>query len=535
MEPKFDITGTKLAEMAKSVPSPIGGVAANSGKYESSNPDSPYYTPRNPVSVISTARARSNLQSLEQTHNQDIQRLSVEENNKKINEDKFRKVAEANDRRNGGLSADELNVVGGTLDNYTFNNTSGLYIPKTTQSGQTVDHQQQLQDDIDKVFAQQEGLIDASTNAQMNSIRQTYSDLAKEQREANDVSQRNLLTYGARTGLSRYSGERFGQIQNATISEGIKTLGKLASDEYKLIAQAESARAGSKYTLFAKKRDELVQLRKERQKTLDEMQKDIQKKKDDAQKQKIQSSRDSAIANLVSQGITDPKQILNYLNYDDQGNLVGDITAKEIADALKNLAPEDNIDKLSGATRDFYILKGTNQLPSGISSLPENEQLFAYLAAEKRASSIPPKGSAGNKITLSEAKSQGLPISTVGMSEADIAESFLQSNPPAWFVEKMQAETNTRGDKATIPGAMSLAPNSQAMIDSWNNYRNVFNAGGKADKNSVNYTKAKQYFTSSYEGLSEEELDSLATQVETYVNGGKSYADAVEQTIKDIE
>lgn len=505
------------------------------------DPISPYSQSRigadstSPVSVISTAQAKSNLQGLEADHTLDMNRLTVEENNKKVNEDKFRQAAEANDRRNGGLSAEELSSLGGNMGDYTFSSSSGLYIPKATQVNQPKDASQLLQDEIDKVFSQQEGLIDASTNAQMSSIRQTYANLAKEQREANEASKKSFRSFGVRSGLSRYSGETAAGMENAIISSGLKSLSKIASEEFKTLAQAESARAQNKYTLFAKKRDELVALRKERQDKLDKIQEEIQKKKDEAQKIKIQASREGAIAGLVAQGITDPKQILQYVNYDDNGNLIGDITSKEIADTLKNLSPDSSIEKLSGSTRDFFILKGMGQLPADVAALPEDKQLFAYLAAEKRASSLPKTGSTGNKITFTEASSKGLPISTVGMTEDQLAESFMQPTPPPWFVEKMQAETNSKGDKATIPGKMSLANDSETIKSAWEDYRNVFNAGGKADKKSTNYEKASQYFGESYEGLTDDQIDQLATQVETYVNGGKSYADAIEQTIKDID
>ncbi len=58
-------------------------------------------------------------------------------------------------------------------------------------------------------------------------------------------------------------------------------------------------------------------------------------------KGKIQASRDSAISGLMKQGITDPKQMLDYLNFDDSGKQIGDFTASEIADTLKSFADLD--------------------------------------------------------------------------------------------------------------------------------------------------------------------------------------------------
>lgn len=48
-----------------------------------------------------------------------------------------------------------------------------------------------------------------------------------------------------------------------------------------------------------------------------------------------ETSRQGAIAGLIRQGITDPLQILDQINYDESGNLVGDVTLAEINDVIK--------------------------------------------------------------------------------------------------------------------------------------------------------------------------------------------------------
>jgi hypothetical protein len=164
---------------------------------------------------------------------------------------------------------------------------------------------------------------------------------------------------------------------------------------------------------------------------------------------------------LLSQGITDPSQMLNYLNFDEAGNQTGDFTADEIAKTLKAISPGDDLSKLSGTTRDFFILKGTGQLPSNISSLPEDQQMMAYLSMQKKSTASTAAGASKNKITLSEAKSKGLPLSTVGMSEEDIADSFQDSEPPYWFIEKLNSEKG-----------MTVLP--EIAKQTWEAYRSAF-------------------------------------------------------------
>ena len=53
-----------------------------------------------------------------------------------------------------------------------------------------------------------------------------------------------------------------------------------------------------------------------------------------ASDQAVQAKRDSAVANLVAQGVTDPTQLLETLNTDANGNITGDFTADEISKTL---------------------------------------------------------------------------------------------------------------------------------------------------------------------------------------------------------
>lgn len=48
----------------------------------------------------------------------------------------------------------------------------------------------------------------------------------------------------------------------------------------------------------------------------------------------ISKSRADAINSLIGQGVTDPNQLLNYLNYDESGKLTGDFTPEEVNNAL---------------------------------------------------------------------------------------------------------------------------------------------------------------------------------------------------------
>lgn len=429
-----------------SVPPPLkenvygGGAATKSGGYSSSDPASPYYTPRSPVSSLSTSQGKNIITDLQKGHATDMERLSVEASNRQVNTDNFKKSVEASDRRNGGLSAEEVSSLGGDLSTYTHNPTSGLYVPNSASS-QPVDDTQSIQKEIDTTFSKQEGLVDASSSALMNSIKQSYQKLTDKQKATNTATDRNIQSYGARSGVARYTPGQFSNIESAALKEEISKLDKIATTQNAKLASAEQALASKKYTLFAQERNDIAKLRTERMKSLDKIQTAIQKKQDIADKAQIKASREGAIAGIISQGITDPAKILESVNYDANGNLVGDVSLKEITDTLKGLSPTNNLKDLDTSTRTFFGLKGMGELPPEISNLPEDQQLMAWLNKNKKTTTQ--KGATGPKITFKEAKDNGFPISTVGMTEQEVVQNLNDTQPPKWFLEMLKNETGS--------------------------------------------------------------------------------------------
>ncbi len=429
-----------------------GGVFTRDGRIVSSDPASSYYPIRSSVSSLSTTQGKEEVQNLEKDHTRDLERLSVEQNNRATNQDNFKKSAEADDRRNGGLSAEEIASLGANLGDYKHNEASGLYVPNTA-GDKPVDDTQSLQNDIDSTFSKQEGLIDASSAALMNSIKQSYQKLTAKAKETNQSNNRGVQSYGARSGVARYTPGQFSKIEAAELKGEISKLDKLATEQNAKLAKAEQALSDKKYTLFAQQRNEITKLRNERMKSLEKIQTAIHKKQDEADKAQIKASREGAIAGVISQGITDPTQILGLINYDEKGNLIGDFSIKEITDTLKGLSPNGTLKDLDLNTRTFFTLKGMGELPPDIEALPEEQQLTAWLDRRKTE-----KTTADAKITFSEAKAQGLPVSTVGLSRKQVVDSLYNMEVPTWFKEKLKLEA----------GSVPLAP---VVNQIWDEFR----------------------------------------------------------------
>lgn len=382
---------------------------------------------------------------------------------------------------------------------------------------------------------------------QASSIHGQFDELRAATQKLGDETQRALTTLGMRGGApGRFTPERQLAIHADALSGANETIGELNRKEADAVTTARTAFQNNKFQQYNTQVNLLKGIRDSKAKALSDYSSTVAKVIKDVKETTIRASRDSTIAGLVQQGITDPAQLLNYLNFDNSGKQVGDFTAKEIKDSLASLTGTDKYKDLSGDTKEFYQLKGLNQLPSSVSNLPDDQQLFAYLRQKKTAETINGGTKSGVKITPTVQRQLGLPISTVGMTQDEIFNDLQSPEPPPWFVEKLHNDlgkglTPNPGSGALDQGGADtiLAARPDSINSAWDVFRqeSLQKEAGTAPKPEVqsnNYKKALQYFTSTYDGLSDDQLNQIATEVETYVNGGKSYADAVKQVETDL-
>lgn len=287
----------------------------------------------------------------------------------------------------------------------------------------------------------------SSIKSQYDQLRQNASQNAQTQAE---IQSKVFGAVGSRTGLSRYNPNGFAKLRadavTATLQSADDKLAEFTSKEAEAIASARKSYQDGKYSAFNDQMNVLDKIRDNKAKALEDyhtalsdVNKDLREQNKKAKETIRQASRDTAVSSIVAQGITDPKQILNYLNYDEGGNQRGDFTAAELAKTLKAIAPADDLAKLSGSVRDFYLLQKQGKLPASVTNLPEDQQLFGWLKQQKEATRVA-ASSKTDPITLSEAHTLGLPISVVGMSQEDILDSLYDDKPPAWFMEKLVDE-----------------------------------------------------------------------------------------------
>ena len=237
---------------------------------------------------------------------------------------------------------------GGTLD------TSGVEMPEGGVTSPEEDYDQQQFDLINQMKA----TLDAQTKRFISSIEQQYIVRKQQQGEIDRRQQEGIEQTLLIGGSSRYAQVSSQGITAAKERESLMNIAELDAEEKELINTALSAQESGDFKIMGLKLDLIEKKRAEKQKIAEELSKTITEENKKLKERQIQVSRDSAVAGLIAQGINDPVQMLEYLNYDDKGNLVGDFTAKEINEALQSLTGDKKItsESYSQDIKDFNYL-----------------------------------------------------------------------------------------------------------------------------------------------------------------------------------
>jgi len=205
-----------------------------------------------------------------------------------------------------------------------------VFEPQTVEEAET----DQFEKDQDKLLADMKANLDDQTKRQIDSIEALYTvrraQLKEINKRAGEAVNQSLLIGGS----SRFAPISSTGIQQAKETSALLAISQLDAEEKSLINEAKQAQITGDFKLLGVKL-ELAEIRRaeklEAAKALNEIIAEENKKI----KEKVErSSRDSAITNLVAQGVTDPIDLLEFLNFDDAGNTIGDFTAEEVSDVL---------------------------------------------------------------------------------------------------------------------------------------------------------------------------------------------------------
>lgn len=224
-----------------------------------------------------------------------------------------------------------------------------------------------------------------SAQAQINSLTSQWNERRMLLEQQNKGVLANWNQQFIRFGQAEYSPGMTGQLLTDKEMEGARKVQELDDQYNAAVGSINSSLEEGNYARAAQMTQSLQDIK---QKTLDLMAENarIARETNDALREnQARASRDSAIATLISQGITDPAQMLNFLNMDQNGEVTGDFTADEVSKVMKALTIDGNAKNLSADLSTFQYIRDNFGLPDNIANLPPEQQYFEYLRTIKRA------------------------------------------------------------------------------------------------------------------------------------------------------
>jgi hypothetical protein len=182
--------------------------------------------------------------------------------------------------------------------------------------------------------------FDAQGVQQLQNIENSYNNLIQQQTQANAGQQgqiNNALLMGGATGQG--SSAQYAPVSSAgmlasQISYGLQQLSTLNAQKQQAITQAEQAIQNGDFKYAAELQDQADKITQTQQDAMNKMNDTINANNQKLADQKLQNTKDNTIADLYSQGTTDPTKILQALQ--KAGNT--SITMSDINSTLKTIA-----------------------------------------------------------------------------------------------------------------------------------------------------------------------------------------------------
>jgi hypothetical protein len=255
---------------------------------------------------------------------------------------------------------------------------------------------------------------DPNFKSQVDSISSGFDSRIADMKKINEYRKAAIRTTGIRTGSQFTGGDGgvFGSIITEEERQGVARVAELESMKQAAIAKARDAyedRQFAKYSKFIELADSQYKEQLDEIENINKAQAEQNKKISEGV---IQAKKDSAIAEFIDAGITNPLDIMSGLSKSGMS-----VTAKDIGEAIKNLTgATGSADKLTGDFANFYALKNIKgALPASITSLPtEGEQLGAFIKWHTQISSSKSGANVGNgKMTSTQFTQENIALSAI--------------------------------------------------------------------------------------------------------------------------
>lgn len=244
---------------------------------------------------------------------------------------------------------------------------------------------------------------DKELRTQMKTITKGWDARIKQMEGINERREKTFETLGFRTGGQFSGGIRggvFGGIVSAEEREGLMRVSQLeASKQADLLKAKESARTNNwnvyvqQVAAAEKKYTDQIDTITKLNEAYITRQNELKEEEEALNTLDRQVKLDNSISQLVSEGIDDPKDILNKLNYDSEGTLAGNVTLKEVKEAVKFLQDADPNANATASVKEFLTFFPGTDLKS-TEGYGKYLRFKAQVAAAGRA---PSKGSSTKK------------------------------------------------------------------------------------------------------------------------------------------
>lgn len=338
----------------------------------------------------------------------DIDKAKREEDAEIEAKEKERAIASA--RTRGGIESDEFSVLGiSDSSGFVFDEPSGLFVPSGAEAtsrlrravlsgdlaefsanADTADliandpnvqsliqsfktQEAELTSDINRLRSAE---IDPATLASITRIENTFKQRIEARKDLNRRILASERVRGFRRGTQRFT---IG-IQEGILAErerqGLDAIARIENERDLLIQEIRADAQQKRFTDVNTKMAKLRELERERIGKVLKLNKDANEELK-KEKEKLDAfKKEASVVDILGRGITDPTDIFNELNFDESGNLIGDITTSEIDDILKNVLPDDPA--TVGDIRQFQDAL-ENKL------IPEDTTLFEFLRQRANA------------------------------------------------------------------------------------------------------------------------------------------------------
>lgn len=235
-----------------------------------------------------------------------------------------------------------------------------------------------------------------SAQAQINSITGSWQERRALLEESNRADTANWTQQFIRSGQAEYSPGMTSSMLTQKEQEGIRKV-KALDDEYNTNVSSINAELDSgNFKAAAQLSMDLQAIEDKQLQAMQDNAKEAAAVNKQLYDKKITQQRDTAIASLLGQGLSDPSKILDVLNKNGYN-----VTSDDVAGTLKNLTVSGNAKDISTDLKTFQYIRDTYGLPKDIAALPPEQQYFAYLAKLKSANTAPSRKTSSSSSSTS--------------------------------------------------------------------------------------------------------------------------------------